>query len=184
MVLRKDAKVLVLLPVEPKCPLLQSDSFWSTIDSSVMANHQSIIQFKKIECHCVAASIETNPKLETVQSGVSHFDLMDGLGSQNSGCLIHFGEDDDCDAICKLVTWNMVLQGRLHGIQTWSERSDFRNLSTAFNNRKKTNIGLVSLLNAMHFEMCGDRMQCVHLLSCFLSHTVKAEAIRSQIYVK
>jgi hypothetical protein len=77
MVLQKDTKILVLLPVKPKCPLLQQDSFWSTIDSNVMANYVSIIQFKKIEYHCVAASIETNPKLETVQSGISHFDLME-----------------------------------------------------------------------------------------------------------
>ena len=167
MVLHKDTKILVLIPFNPQCPLLQQDSFWSSIDSNIFTNYQNIIQFKKMEYHCVSASIKTNPKLESVQSGISHFDLMDGLGSKNSGCLIHFGEDDDCDPIYKLITWNMVLKGRINGIQVWSERTEFRNLSTAFNNRKKTNIGLVSLLNAMYFELFGDTMQCMYLLSCF-----------------
>ena len=102
---------------------------------------------------------------------------MDGLGTKNSGCLINFGDDDDGDPIYKLVTWNMVLKGGISGIQVWSERTEFRNLATAFNNRKKTNIGLVSLLNAMYYEMFGDRMQCMYLISCFYRTQLKQKQL-------
>ena len=98
---------------------------------------------------------------------------MDGLDSKNSGCLVDFGFDNDKDKILKLITWNMVLKGRIAGLQVWSQRKDFRNLGTAFNNRKKTNIGLVSLLNAMYYEMYGDRFQCMFLVSCFYRTQLK-----------
>ena len=107
---------------------------------------------------------------------------MDGLGRNNSGCLINFGEDDDGDTIYKLVTWNMVLKGGMSGIQVWSERTEFRNLATAFNNRKKTNIGLVSLLNAMYIEMFGDRVQCMYLISCFYRTQLKQKQLEIKSY--
>ena len=62
---------------------------------------------------------------------------MDGLGSNNSGCLVNFGIDDDGDETYKLITWNMVLRGGITGVQVWSKRKEFRNLASAFNNRKK-----------------------------------------------
>ena len=102
---------------------------------------------------------------------------MDGLGSKNSGCLINFGNDDDGDPIYKLITWNMVLKGGITGIQVWSERNEFRNLATAFNNRKKTNIGLISLLNVMYYEMFGDRTQCMYLISCFYRTQLKQKQV-------
>ena len=86
---------------------------------------------------------------------------------KNSGCLINFGVDDDGDQMYKLVTWNMVLKGGVTGVQVWSQRKEFRNLATVFNNRKKTNQGLVSLINVMYYEIYGDRPQCINLLSPF-----------------
>ena len=47
MVLPKDTQVIVLIPFNPKCSLLDSDSFWSSIDNNLFMNYQSIIQFKK-----------------------------------------------------------------------------------------------------------------------------------------
>ena len=62
------------------------------------------------------------------------------LGSNNSGCLINFGNYDHGDPICKLIACNMVLKGDVTGMQVWSERNQFRNLATAFDNRKKNKI--------------------------------------------
>ena len=177
MVLNKEASILVLIPFKPECPLLQQDSFWFSIDNNSFMNYQSIVQFKKKKYHCISASVSTNPKLESVKSGITQFDLIDGLGSKNSGCLINFGNDDDGDLIHKLITWNMVLMGGITGIQVWSDRKEFRNLSTAFNNRKKTNIGLVSLLNVMYYELYGDRLQCMYLMSCFYRTQLKQKQL-------
>ena len=91
----------------------------------MLTNYQTIARFKKMEFHFISASIETNPKLESTKSCMSYFDLMDDLGSKNSGCLIHFGDEDDCDPICKLITWNMVLKGGINAIQAWSQKHNF-----------------------------------------------------------
>ena len=85
----------------------------------------------------ISSSIITTTKLDTVQARISHFDLMDGLGSKNSGYLINFGDDDNGDPIFKLIAWNMVLKGGITCMQSCSERNEFSNLATAFNNRKK-----------------------------------------------
>ena len=173
MVLDKHTNILVLVPFKIVCECLLQDSFWSNIDSESFLNYQTVIQFKKKKYHCVLGSIITNPKLESVRSGISQYDLMDGLGTKNSGCLVDFGFDNNNDNILKLITWNMVLKGRVTGLQVWSQRKDIRNLGTAFNNRKKTNIGLVSLLNAMYYEMYGDRLQCMFLVSYFYRTQLK-----------
>jgi len=177
MVLQKNTNVLLLIPLKPQCELLQQDSFWSLVDINSITNYQSIIQIKKMKYHCISGCIITNPKLDSVLSGISQFDLMDGLGTKNSGCLINLGNDNDGDPIYKLITWNMVLKGGITGIQVWSERKDFRNLATAFNNRKKTNIGLISLLNVMYYEMYGDRTQCMYLISCFYRTQLKQKQL-------
>ena len=67
---------------------------------------------------------------------------------QKLGCLINFDNNDDGDSIYKLSNWNLVLKGFISSIQVWSERKEFRNLVTEFNNRNK-NAGLDSLLNTM-----------------------------------
>ena len=177
MVLEKETNVLVLIPFKIECSSLLNDSFWTSIESATFMNYESMIQFKKKKYHCVSATIATNPQLESVLSGISQYDLMDGLGSKNSGCLINFGLDEENDNILKLVTWNMVLKGGVVGLQIWSQRKDVRNLGTAFNNRKKTNIGLVSLLNAMYFEMYGDRLQCTFLIACFYRTQLKQKQL-------
>ena len=53
----------------------------------------------------------------------------------------------------------------------------FSHLGTAFNNRKKNNVGLVSLLNAMYYEMYGDRFQCMFLVSCFYRTQLKQKQL-------
>ena len=125
----------------------------------------------------MSANIATNPKRDSVLSGITQYDLMDGLGSNNSGCLVDFGVDAENFTILKLVTWNMVFKGGIVGLQVWSQRKDIRNLGTAFNNRKKPNIGLVSLLNAMYFEMYGDRLQCTYLIACFYRTQLKQKQL-------
>ena len=140
MVLQKDTRVLVLIPFKIECNCLLNDSFWSSIDSDTMMNYKSMIQFKKNKYHCLSATIATNPKRDSILSGITQYDFMDGLGSNNSGCLVDFGVDAENFTILKLVTWNMVFKGGIVGLQVWSQRKDIRNLGTAFNNRKKTNI--------------------------------------------
>ena len=122
MVLSKETHVVILIPFKIECPLLLHDSFWTSIDSKSCMNYQSIITFKKKKYHCITGTVTTNPKIDTVMSGISHYELMDGLGSNNSGCLIDFGVDDDGDQIYKLVTWNMVLKGGVTGVQVWSQQ--------------------------------------------------------------
>ena len=103
---------------------------------------------------------------------------MNGLGSKNSVCLVDFGAGNDGDEIYKLITWNMVLRaGGITGVQVWSKRKEFCNLATAFNNRNKTNIGLVSLLNIMYHKMYDDRLQCLYLLSSFYRTQVKQKQL-------
>ena len=67
-------------------------------------NYQSIISFKKKKYHCISGIVTSNLKIDVVRSGISHYDLMDGLRSKNSGCLIDFGVDDDDNQLFKLVT--------------------------------------------------------------------------------
>jgi hypothetical protein len=181
MVLEKQSKVLVLVPFQPKCAFLVQDLFWYSIRPDEYMNYFCVIQFKKIKYHCISGTVETNQKLNDVKSGISQLDLKDGFENKNSGCLINFGLDDEQDNIYKLITWSMVLHGKTDGIQVWTKRKDFRNLSTAFNNRKKTNDGLISFLNTMYLEMFGDRMQCLYLLSCFYRTQIKQKQIKNKM---
>ena len=75
-----------------------------------------------MEFHCISTSVTTNPKIESVMSSLSNFDLMDGLGSKNSRCLVNFSNDDNYDPIYKLIIWNNFLKGRINSIQVWAER--------------------------------------------------------------
>ena len=127
-------------------------------------------------------SATTHPTIEAVQNIMSHFDLMDGLGTKKSGCLSNFGDNDDGDRIYKLVSWSAVLKGGISSIQFCSERTEFRNLATAFNNRKKTIIGLVSLLNPMCCNVFGDRMQHVCPISCFYRTQLKQKQLEIKFF--
>ena len=113
------------------------------------------------------ASIAATHKLYAVQAGMHQFDLMDSIVSKSSRCLINFRNDDDNDTICKLIAWKMVLNGGKTVMQVWSERNESLDLATAFNNRNKTNMCLISLLNVMYYKMFGDKTQRMHLISCF-----------------
>ena len=69
------------------------------------------------------------------------------------------------------------LKGGVTGVQVWSQQKEFRNLATIFNNRKKTNQGLISLINVMYYEMCGDRLQCINLLPSFYRTQLKQKQL-------
>ena len=94
MVLRKNTNVMILTPYKSRYWLLKQDSFCSLVDSNSFTNYQSIIQFKK-KYHYISASVIKNSMLDSIQIGMSQFDLIDGLGLNNSGCLIICGNDDD-----------------------------------------------------------------------------------------
>jgi hypothetical protein len=68
-------------------------------------NYLCVIQLKKLKYHCISGTVETNPKLNDVKSGMSQLNLKDGFESKNSGCLINFGLDNEKDNVYKLITW-------------------------------------------------------------------------------
>ena len=65
-------------------------------------------------------------------------------------------------------------------MQVWSKRIDFCNLAAALNDRKKTNISLMLLLNVMHYEMHSDRTHCVNLISCFYCMQLKQKKLENE----
>ena len=127
--------------------------------------------------------ITTNPILARVQNGMHRSDYTAGFGNHNYGCNVSFeGSDSQANPITHscLITWKQVLEGKIDGIMVWRENSIFRNVYSNFDDRCKTNQGVLAVLNTLFPEVYGDRIQCMHLIHCYHRTTIKMQ----QKYIK
>ena len=103
-------------------------------------------------------------------------DYAAGFGNHNYGCKIMFeGSNITSPCFTSLITWRYVLEGKIDGIIIWRESSVFRNMYTNFNDRCKTNQGLLAVLNTLFPEVYGDRIQCIQLIHCYHRSTIQMQ---------
>ena len=134
------------------------------------------ISFTKHDYRGYIGTVTTNPSLYRVQNGMHRSDYAAGFGNHNYGCNITFqGSDSSSFSFTSLITWRHVLEGKIDGVMIWRESSDFRNVYTNFNDRCKTNQGLVAVLNMLFLEVYGDCIQCMHLIHCYHRSTIKMQ---------
>ena len=123
MRLEKDDECQVLIPVTSpaKC--------WkSFVQNQTKCYLGDYTIGKDNKFHVFYGRILTNPKREAVQDGLSCIDMKHGFGVGNFGCVIRFSIDDNQDDTV-LITWTDVLCGGKNGMQVWSKRQSFVNLS-------------------------------------------------------
>ena len=131
------------------------------------------ISFTKHDCRGYIGSVITNPSLSRVQNGMHWLDYAARFGNHNYGCNITFkGTKSSSFSFTSLITWRHVLDGKIDGIMIWREGSLFRNIYTNFNDRCKTNQGLLAVLSTLFLEVYGDRIQCMHLIYCYHRSTI------------
>ena len=159
-------RLLVLLPER-----YQSDSF-SQWNAMMTSNLKSIeLVFSKRKYLGYVAVVTTNPILAQVQNGMHHSDYSAGFGNHNYGCNLKFGNESN-EIYNSLITWTEVLNGKMDGLQIWRIGGTFRNVYQNFCDRRKTNEGIIAVLNTLFQEVYGDRIQCMHLIHCYYRSTI------------
>ena len=116
--------------------------------------------------------IHAIPKIEDVKNGIAPSDLKHGFEDSNFGCDVSFEISVDSPMESCLITWADVFHGGKTGLQIWTRRDEFSNLSLAFENKKKTELGLSQLVNVFEVELCDDRVQLAALSNCHFRSTL------------
>ena len=89
------------------------------------------------------------------------------LEHSHFGCTVSLATSESELNVSELITWYNVLMGRMDGLQVWSQRPMYRNLSTIFDNRRTKSQVLLQLVNLFYEELFGDRVQILALCNCY-----------------
>ena len=82
-------------------------------------------------------------------------------------CQNYNGKDSCIQSDSILQTWREVLLAKSTGVQMWREQNTFRDMTDMFKNKRKNKNGMMQLLNSLHDEIYGDRVQLYHLIHCY-----------------
>ena len=111
-------------------------------------------------------TITSNPTYGKARNGIHLSDYSTVLSSHNHRYYVKFDASDDINELSFLVTWNILLDGKMDVIQIQAESIEYRNVLCNFDNRSKTKHGINCMMDALFSEIYGDRIPSMHLLHC------------------
>ena len=161
-------QLLVMVPTHHH---LDESSKWYDLTNSDINN--TTLEYTHEKFIGYIGVVVTNPMRAQVISGIHLRDYEVGFGNHNYGCTIDFSSNTHTHSV--LLIWNEVLQGRKNGIQVWRSGTTYRDVFSNFADRSKTSHGLTALFNSLYDEVYGDRLQSLHLISCFNRATIKSQ---------
>ena len=141
----------------------------------MISNMKSIeISFTKQHYIGYVAVVTTNSILSQVQNRMHYSDYAASFGNHNYGCKVMI-QSDDCDTnntYNSLITSKEVMYGKLDDIQIWRSGAAFCNVYHNFCDRRKTNQGIIVVLNILFLEVYSDRIQYMYLIHCYYRSTI------------
>jgi hypothetical protein len=140
-------------------------------DQNIFEDHKPIhqVQLSSSKFNVFDCIIDATPNYEWVKQSLTYTDIKYALTRGNYGSYIQVTNNNTQSHTGEsvLLTWREVLLGRSTGVQVWREESTFRDMIDMFKNKRKNKDKMMQLLNSLHDEIYGDRIQLYHLIHCY-----------------
>ena len=140
-------------------------------DQILFEAHEPIhqVQLSSSKFNVFDCIIDTAPNYEWVNQSLTYTDIKHALTRGNYGSYIQVTDDRSKTnrGESVLLTWREVLLGKSTGVQVWRQQTTFRDMIDMFKNKRKNKNNMMQLLNSLHDEIYGDRIQLYHLIHCY-----------------